>query len=300
MSRGRTGERARRADRERVVIAGGGPAGAVAALVLARRGVPVTVLERRAAPGAKVGETLPPTVAPLLAHLGLDRLLAADGHLRSHGNRAVWGSAEPYDAPFLANPHGAGWHVDRRRFEARLAAAAVAAGAEWRWSCEVVRCAPDGEGWRLEVRSAGGEERAVVETLAARYLADATGRAARLARRLGARRLGARRVRHDRLVGVAALLGPTEALRDTYTLVESTPDGWWYSALLADGRLAVAWMTDGDLLHRELRAGDPEPWWRLLRRTTATRERVEAHGGTVDSPLRRLPAETSHLDAVAG
>ncbi|MES1241378.1 MAG: FAD-dependent monooxygenase [Acidobacteriota bacterium] len=254
---------------ERVVVVGGGPAGAVAALVLARRGVPVTVLEARPGPVLKVGETLPSNLRPLLRHLGLEGLL--DGHLRSQGNRSFWGSTTATESPFLASPHGEGWHVDRRRFEAGLAEAAVAAGAEWRWGVRVER----------------GE-------LPDAFVADATGRPARLARRFGARRL-----RYDRLVGISALLASPTPARDTYTLVEATPDGWWYSALLADGRLAAAFLGDGDLLDRPLLAGDPEAWWSRLRRTEATRERVEGHGYRGDR-MRAIPAETSRLDRIEG
>jgi len=167
------------------------------------------------------------------------------------------------------HPHGEGWHVDRRRFEARLAEAAREAGAEWRWGCRVER----------------------IGDVEADFVADATGRSARLARRLGARRL-----RYDRLVGVCALLSSRTPATDTYTLVEATPEGWWYSALLADGRLAVAFLGDGDLLHP---SADPAPWWRRLRESEATRERVESHGYEA-GPLRVLPAESSRLDVIAG
>jgi len=278
---------------ERVVVVGGGPAGAVTALVLARRGVPVTVLEAAPEPAAKVGETLPPTLAPLLAHLGLDGVVAAGGHLRAHGNRAAWGSAEPYDAPFVANPHGAGWHVDRRRFEADLAAAAVAAGAEWRWGAKLERCVRRGAGWRLAL--AGGER------LGAAFVADATGRKARVARRLGARR-----VRYDRLVGATALLEPVGGgvadtytdMACTYTLVEAAEDGWWYSAALADGRLAVAFLGDGDLLDPALRRGDPAAWWRRLTASGETGRRARRHAAP--GAVRLAPAETSRLDAITG
>jgi flavin-dependent dehydrogenase len=253
-----------------VVVVGGGPAGAVAALVLARRGVPVTVLEGRPGPALKVGEALPSNLAPLLRHLGLEGLL--DGHLRSQGNRSFWGSAVAADNPFLANPYGEGWHVDRRRFEASLAEAAIAAGADWRWGVRAER-----------------------NTIAdAAFVADATGRPARLARRFGARRL-----RYDRLVGISTLLASPTPAQDTYTLVEATPDGWWYSALLADGRLAVAFLGDGDLLDRRLLSGDPEAWWGRLRETAATRERVEEHGYG-GARIRVMPAETSRLDRIEG
>jgi flavin-dependent dehydrogenase len=285
-----------------LAIVGGGPAGAVAALVAARRGLRVTVLEARAGPELKVGETLPPGLTPLLRHLGLEALLERDGHLRAQGNRSLWGSAHPAESPFLANPFGAGWHVDRCRFEARLAEAAREAGAKWRWDCRLESCAGRGSGWRLDLSSdvhrterlsAGRSHREVLDV---DFVADATGRPARLARRLGARRL-----RYDRLIGVATLLTSRTPAADTYTLVEATPDGWWYSALLSDGRLAVAFLGDGDLVERSLLGAGaaPKAWWQRLRRTSATLARVEGNGYEAGASLRVLPAESSRLDVIA-
>ncbi len=272
---------------------GGGPAGAVAALTLAQRGVRATVLEARPAPAAKPGECLPPSLTLLLRRLGLEGALAEDGHLRCYGNRFVWGAPEAGERPFLAGTRGDGWHVDRQRFEARLAEHAVAAGVEWRWGCRTLRCLRSAEGWRLEIDGAAGRQ-----ALAADFVADATGRASRLARRLGARRL-----RYDRLVGVAGLLASATPASDSYTLVEATPDGWWYTALLADGRMAAAVFGDGDLLPRDLLhpASAAEPWRQRLLATTATRERVERHGYRLAGlSLRSEPAESSRLDVIAG
>lgn len=273
------------------VLVGGGPAGAVAALVLARRGVRAVVLESRPAPGPKAGECLPPSLSPLLRHLGLEDLLARDGHLRSHGNRFVWGSSRPGERPFLSGLQGDGWHVDRALFESRLAERARAAGVDWRQGWRFRGCDRAGPRWRLEVARPDGSR----EEISADFVADATGRPAHLARRLGARR-----VRYDRLVGAAALLESATPAADTYTLVEAIPDGWWYSALLADGRLALAFMTDGDLLDRRLAAGDPEAWQRSLAAAPETRERVESHGYRLSAPPRTLPAESSRLDRIEG
>ncbi len=316
--------RSRSSSVPKVAIAGGGPAGAVAALVLARRGLRAVVVEAAAAAATgmgKPGETLPPAAAPLLARLGLDGPdgpMAAYGHLRSQGNRSHWGSPSAAEAPFLANPHGFGWHLDRRRFEARLAAEARAAGAEWLAGRRVERLAaggPGGRRWRLEL--GGGE---VVE---ADFVVDATGRRARLARRLGARRR-----RCDRLVGLFAVLAVRPGrtpIADTYTLVEAVRDGWWYSARLADGELAVCRFGDGDLLDRLLLAGDPRAWDGDLAGTEATRARLEQGGYRLgggspgellaladqsqilpdgsrvlpDRP-RALPAESSYLDEIVG
>jgi flavin-dependent dehydrogenase len=257
----------------------------VAALVLARRGLRVVVLESRAAPERKVGECLPPTLTRLLRDLGLEDLLQRGDHLRSLGNRSVWGSAVPGERPFLAGTRGDGWHVDRLAFEKGLAERAREAGVDWRWGSRFVRCAAEDGGWRLEIESSSGRE-----TLRADFIADATGRPARLARRLGAHRL-----RYDRLVGAASLLRSPAPATDTYTLVEAVPSGWWYSALLADGRLAVAFMTDGDLLDRGAAS-----WWSALEETGETRARVERHGYEMDGHPRLLPAETSRLDTISG
>ncbi|HEY6323182.1 MAG TPA: tryptophan 7-halogenase [Thermoanaerobaculia bacterium] len=267
-------------------------------------------------------------------------VLRRDGHLQAEGNRAIWGGERAVDKVFLARPQGAGWHLDRRRFEARFAEAACQAGAEWRWGCRVVRCARprDGRGtggtggrsgaagrprWRIELserseavgpgRPDGVAARPEGSVLEADWLLDATGRRARVARQVA----GAWRVRYDRLIGVAAMLGqpgraaaaeagsawaPDTATPDGYTLVEATPDGWWYSAALADGRLAIVLFGDGDLLERSLLGPRPdrEVWQRRLRQAPATRERVERLGPCSPARLAAMPAESSRLERIAG
>jgi flavin-dependent dehydrogenase len=268
----------------------------VTAFVLARRGVRALVVEARGAPERKVGECLPPSLNVLLRDLGWEDLLRGGGHLRSLGHRSVWGSAVPGERSFLFGTRGDGWHVDRLAFETGLADKARGAGVEWRSGCRVVRCSRNEDGWDLEIATSAGRDGR--EVLTADFVADATGRPAHLARRLGARR-----VRYDRLVGASALVTGAPASQDSYTLVEAVPTGWWYSARLADGRMAVAFMTDGDLLERSFRGpGGIAAWRAALAATRETRERVGdgAVAGDLHKGLRILPAETSRLDRISG
>jgi flavin-dependent dehydrogenase len=225
------------------LVAGGGPGGAAAALVLARRGLRVLLVDATpsVATRLKVGESLPPGARPLLRDLGLLAAVEAEGQLRSSGTTSVWGSPEPTGIDFVLGPDGPGWHLDRDRFDRSLRDAAVAAGAELR--TEVAARAPSraGNGWR--VRLGEGEQ------VEARALVDATGRRASLARVLGARRR-----RSDRLVGLVGVAAAGEEDRDARTLVEAAPEGWWYTALVPGRRRVVAFMSDADLLPSGIRS----------------------------------------------
>lgn len=229
-----------------VAVVGAGPAGAAAAIALRRRGASVVVFEGLPAPAWCVGETLPPAARPLLDALGVLADVEADVHLPSHGNCSAWGADSLSTTDFIFNANGSGWQLDRARFDTQLAAAARRGGACLRYGCRVSEFRRDAERWELIVESALG--RATVE---ASWLVDATGRRAAVARRLGARLFAT-----DSLVcvyGVAVPAGAPPLDTDTRTLVESDPDGWWYTALVPGGRRTVARLTDADLLHRPWR-----------------------------------------------
>lgn len=115
-----------------VIVAGAGPAGSVAALVLARAGARVWLLEREALPRPKLcGDTINPGAVATLATLGLaggplDGACRLDGMIVS-GPRVEVRGAYPAGQVALALP--------RPRFDLWLAEAAVAAGA--RLECRV-------------------------------------------------------------------------------------------------------------------------------------------------------------------
>jgi flavin-dependent dehydrogenase len=128
-------------------------------------------------------------------------------------------------------------------------------------------------GWQLTVAGHG--------PLVAAYLVDATGRASPLRRALGARW-----VVHDHMV---ALVGSGRAGDDHRALIEATPDGWWYSAGLPDGRLVLAFHTDAA---PGLRAA----WARHLAAAPHTSARA---AGAPTTGVRHVAAGTQRLEPAA-
>lgn len=272
-----------------VAIVGGGPAGCTVALALGRAGISALVLDR-SDDRPRVGETLPPAIARLLVDLGLwERFLAAN-HTPSFGTSARWGNPAAHENDFIASPYGQGWHVDRTRFDAMLAHGAEAAGAVFyrqaRASSVVAR---SDHAWQVDVLRDGHSCR-----VRATIVVDATGRAATVGRNVGSRRLV-----HDRLIGVVGSFVPcTPSLpQRQVTQIEASQHGWWYSAPLPSSEVVVAYMTDGDLYARALRAAG-DVWQKELRKTVGTRARVRQHA--LVSPPVPHPAFGSQLRPAAG
>lgn len=289
-----------------VAVIGGGPAGATAALLLARAGLAVALIERDAAQddvaetGWKIGEGLPPLARPLLQRLGLWEGFIAAGHLPSYGNCAAWGGAPMLDHSFIFDPHGHGWHLHRRRFDQMLRQQAAAAGALCYRGAHVANARRAAEHWQLELASSSSSALAGQERLEARFVVDASGRSSWFARRQGARR-----VNEDGLVALVALLAPADDLPvaeldcDSLTMVEAAADGWWYASLLAGGDLVLAYLSDGDLAATKA-ARDGAGWLRLLEQTKYLASRVARYGYRIRRGPRIVSANSSRLDRVMG
>jgi flavin-dependent dehydrogenase len=189
----------------------------------------------------------------------------------------VWGGDRLHTWEQLRNPHGNGWYIERHRLEAMLRDAAVDAGA---------RLVPASV---RRVQRRAGAVRLFLDDATevdARSIVDATGRSA-----AGARRLGARRVQHDRLIGLA---WRHEAEPDQASLVESVPEGWWFSAPTAAGMIVILF-GDADLVDwRSASHRYPE----LLDQAPHTRARVAA-AGPMDGPTL-VSASTSVLRPTRG
>jgi flavin-dependent dehydrogenase len=143
------------------IVIGAGPAGSTAALVLARAGRSVALLESRRFPRRKVcGECIAASNLPLLDRLGLGE------RLRSHAGAelkqvALWCGEERITAPLPACTSGAspwGRAVGREYLDALLLEQARAAGAEVLQPCRVlaVRAQSRDVGYDIETCNESG------------------------------------------------------------------------------------------------------------------------------------------------
>jgi flavin-dependent dehydrogenase len=271
-----------------VVVLGEGPAGCSTAIGLADRGLHVAMLAKEDKTRDKIGESLSPGAGRVLRQLGIWDQFVGDGHRPCYGNRSTWGEAEVRRYDFVSDPGGHAWHIDRRLFERRLVERAEHAGVLRIGPGSLARVERDRGRWRLSMRPGGHE-------VSARFVVDATGRASSFARRLGSHRLVT-----DRQVALVAFLstdrGPPE---DRTTLVEAVERGWWYSAILPDGRLVVSLQTDPDLIERQ-RLDRLRGWPSLLAKTSLTRSRVGDCGYALDHQPSIVAASAGRLDVFFG
>lgn len=274
-----------------VAILGGGPAGCATAIALRQLGHSCLVVERSNYAEVRVGETLPPAARRPLAALSLwDRFLDA-GHLPSVAICSVWGADEPNTQDFIFNPYGNGWHLDRQQFDALLAQEAASAGVavlrEAQWlSCD----SGSADRWDVEIAAGAGHH-----IFRAKFVVDATGRAASFARKHGAKRAV-----HDRLIGIVGSyrpITPQPAATETM-LLEAVEMGWWYCAPLPDARVIMTLMTDGDLHAQASHDAPAHVFERSLMQTTYALTRVE--GFALENSPSVVAAHSSCLAPIFG
>jgi flavin-dependent dehydrogenase len=252
-----------------VAVVGGGPAGSAAARRLALAGARVVLIERSHFQWPRIGESLAPAVQPELIALGVWREFRALDPLPSYGTRSHWGDAAGSAHSHLMSPWGSGWHVDRRAFDTMLAEAAERAGAVVATGAAVVDVRHSAGARTLVLRTCGDVSGGASDKdLHARVIIDATGRAASMSAACGAGR-----VVIDHLVGVACAFSGIDVAREGYVMVETTAEGWWYSAPVPSGALVVMAMTDGDICGRS-RLASHDRWSAHLETAPATKTRT--------------------------
>jgi 2-polyprenyl-6-methoxyphenol hydroxylase-like FAD-dependent oxidoreductase len=262
-----------------VSIVGAGPAGCATAISIADFApeLSVCLIDGTTADSIAIGETVPPPIEPMLRHLGLFEQFAADGHCATYRTLSAWGSARLASNEFLFQTQQRGWRLDRARFDAMLVRAARARVAQ-HVAGKLVRIVAARGGWRLFLDTGASHT--------TRFAVDATGAALVVARMLGRRPIVT-----DRLVGCSVAL---EGARDDdpELLVETFPDGWWYTAGLPHAQRIVVCMTDADEVRR-LGVRRTSVFEQLLAQTRHVR--AAAGGGRILATPRLWPASSRCL-----
>lgn len=228
-----------------VAILGGGPAGTAAAITLRKRAdISVAIFERGQYETPKVGESLSAGTRGLLQYLGVWERFQQEQTLSLYGSQAAWGSSTLGSMDFIFTLHGAGWALNRQKFEFMLADHAARAGAHLQCGTKVQSCRLDGNIWQINTDKG---------PITARYIIDAAGRGSGFSTAMGAIRQ-----RNDELIAIVARL-PRAGSDVQMTRVESFQHGWWYMAPIPTGETIICLFTDARLSH-SLGFTDPAIW----------------------------------------
>ncbi len=270
-----------------VVVLGGGPAGLASAIALAQAGCHVSVFTRGQNRPDRIGESLSPSATPILKQLGVWASFTADGHLPCYGNASSWDSPELRYYDFIHDPNGHAWHIDRALFERCLTLRTHELGVRLA-EAKLRDAVYTGGIWHLRFANGG-------PTVKTRFVIDATGRSSWFARRQGAQRCC-----DDFQIALFTFLHTKrEPLIDTTSLVEAVDSGWWYTARVPDGRLAIAHFSDADLIERRA-VRESAGWDALVGETRYTARRVRDAGYSLERTPRFVPAGSSCLDRIVG
>ena len=275
-----------------VAVLGGGAAGCATALALQQNGISkILVVESGRYEAIRVGESIPPDTRILLKKLGILADFLKENHETCLGSCSSWGDDGLGYNDFLFNPHGNGWHLDRRRFEAFLARKVIESGVELRTGTKFEKGESIGsKGFQLQLRGYNQE----TELVDARFVVDATGMRSCFARNWGARRLFL-----DRLIFAIAFFELSASSNfSNLTMLEAVEYGWWYAAKLPKRRLVTAVASEPAII-KQTTLNRSDNWLAHLKKTNhISRELVGCH--LIEDSLLICAAPSFLLNHTAG
>jgi len=248
-----------------VVIIGAGPAGTLAATLLANKGVQVLVLERMQFPRFVIGESLLPQSMAFLEKAGMmDAIKAAEFQ---HKNGANFSDDSRFSSIDFAEKFTDGWattyQVPREEFDMLLAGEAVKAGVDIRFECGVSNVTFEDTGATL--LGEGPEGKFEVRC---RFVVDASGYGRVLPRLLDLDRPSDFPVRHALFTHVTDQLATKDFDRNKIliTVHPEYSDIWYWLIPFSDGRSSVGVVVPSEHLDR-LEGTASDKLWALIAET---------------------------------
>jgi flavin-dependent dehydrogenase len=265
------------------VVVGGGPAGAVAGIHLARAGLETLILEREHFPRFAIGESLLPLGNGLLKEIGVWEDLEREGYVVKRGADFRTGdggrSVRFRFEKALGPEHASTFQVERSRFDALLLRKAGEEG------CRVVH------GARVaSVRHAGDEGVEVdyvhdgaAHPVTARWLVDAGGRAGVAGAGLGFRKRPTRHRKMTAIYGHFHGAGREEGDTAGNTVIIRFREGWFWLIPVAPDKTSVGAVLPNSLL-REMGGNPGEVFDKLVADTPEVARLMD--GARATMPVR--------------
>ena len=280
-----------------VLIIGAGPAGAVAAALLAGRGYQVLVLERQHFPRFSIGESLLAYTTQLLDEAGmLDAVLAAGFQFKNGASFVCDELASEFN---FADKFTAGsafaFQVARAEFDHVLANEAARRGAAVRYGVEITAVDVSGPAPVVTARTEAGE----LEIHRPRFVLDASGFGRTLARLLELERPASFPVRAARFCHVkdGIVAGDFDRQKIRVGINPSDRDVWSWLIPFPNGHSSLGIVAARDHLARYT-GSDEDQFWAMIGDEPRLRILLE-HAHTV-RPIGEIIGYAANVKALHG
>src|SRR5947207_7564147 len=238
-----------------VAIIGGGPAGSIAAALLARAGRRVIVFEREKFPRFHIGESLLPFSMKAFTRLGLHEKFLRAGFMKKFGGEIVGACSETGTKFYFKDGYryqtDHAYQVTRGDFDKVLLDHAAECGAKVHEQTSVDRVEFSKEDVELGVRSNGSSH-----SIQARYVIDASGRTSVLGRQFKIKKT------YDHLQKLSIFANydgvwRAEGIDGTLTVLIRAIDRWFWLIPIAADRTSVGVVLDSETFRKsKLSAGE--------------------------------------------
>lgn len=176
----------------------------------------------------------------------------------------AWGNSTIHHNESIFNPFGDSYILSRPDFDNALLQHCKKIGIDIQSGVRITTIKRTETGWRLVSNKA---------EFNVDFIIDASGRTSKF--NFGETRH--EKLQQDSLIGVTKHLVNSEVIKaeKSYVLVESTQNGWWYTTLIASGKMISTFMTDPKII-AEYKGSQSDFWSKELVKTIHTKERLQS------------------------